>query len=237
MNALTLEMFVGAQHDFELSQFHILNGLQQVRKQFAQNKIYPTLAELIELYTSLNRVSQSGRNLRAELPKRIKRIDLKNNRIIYEPVDLHHADIEAIEQLIEWAMPFIRQAIEEGQTIFNFVDDNIKVEEVGILPTYVEEGYFLLPDLQGGLVHVIRYEVSIFSSSEQRYRNLKTTTIKTIPLASLGFSPGSVKMELITTHRELPNPATYYFATDLDFPFLETMLPIAKRKLLRKVSS
>ena len=44
-------------------------------------------------------------------------------------------------------------------------------------------------------------------------------------------------LELIEANRDLPNPATYLFETDLDFPFNETILPVAKRKFLRGLYS
>jgi hypothetical protein len=230
-------MFVGAHRDYESSRFHILSGLQKIRHDFSRNRIYPTLAELIDLYTTLRRIAASSGDISQELPKRIKGIDLESKRIIYEAIEPDGAHLRAIEEMIHWALPQIQRVIEEGGTIYNFVDSNMRVEEVGILPSYVEEGYLLVPELRRGLLHVIRYEVSIFTSAEQHYRNLKTTSIRTVPLSSLHFSPASIKMELMRSHPDLPNPATYYFETDLDFPFQETMLPIAKRKLLRRICS
>jgi hypothetical protein len=221
----------------ESSQFHILSGLQRIRKDFSQNKIYPPLSELIELYGTLRTISQRGADIRGELPKRIKGLDIKGQRIIYEPLELSNDDLRAVEDLIQWALPRIQQAIEEGQTIYNFVDESIRVEEVGLHPTYIKEGYLMLPELKRNLLHVIRYEVTIFTGADQQYRNLKTQTIETRPLSSLDFSPGRVKLDLIESHRELPNPATYFFSTELDFPFNETMLPVAKRKLLRQIYS
>lgn len=237
MNTLGLETFIGARRDFEASQFHILSGLQSIRKNFAQNKIYPPLSELIELYSTLKTITSRSEGIRQELPKRIKGLDLKEQRIIYESLELSNDDLQAIEELIQWSLPHIQKAIEEGQTIYNFVDENMKVEEVGILPSYIEEGYLLLPEVKGKQLHVIRYEISIFSGSDQQYRNLKTRTVETIPLSTIDFSPGKVKLDLIESYRELPNPATYFFSTDLDFPFNETMLPVAKRKLLRQIYS
>jgi hypothetical protein len=211
--------------------------LQKIRHDFAQNKIYPPLAELIELYHTLRTISNQTEGIRREMPRRIKGIDLESREIIYEWVELDKNEMRAIEELIQWALPQIHQTIDEGQTIYNFVDENIKVEEVGILPSYVEEGYLLLPELRRGMIHIIRYEVTIFSGPDQKYRNLKTTAIQTFPMSGLDFSPGRIKLDLMKMYRELPNPATYYFATDLDFPFNETMLPVAKRKLLRQISS
>jgi hypothetical protein len=46
-------------------------------------------------------------------------------------------------------------------------------------------------------------------------------------------SPQALKLSLMEERRELPNPATYFFDSDLDFPYEATMLPVAKRKLMR----
>jgi len=237
MRTLDLQMFLNAHKDFESSQFMIMNELKRIREEFVHNRIYPRLAELIELYTTLQTITRRSHDLRSHLPQHIKRIDLESKRIVYEPLDLDKADVQAVQNLIEWAVPLVHKAIEEGQTIFNFVDDHIRVEEVGILPSYVEEGYLLVPELKTGMLHVILYEVSIFTSEENKYRNLKTTTVKTLPFSAVGISPRAVKMDLVSEHRERPNPATYFFETDLDFPFAETILPVAKRKFLRRLYS
>ncbi|MDB5033679.1 MAG: hypothetical protein JWQ98_920 [Chlorobi bacterium] len=237
MNDLNLEMFIGAQRDSERSRYQILGELQKIRREFSHNRIYPPLTDLIELYSTLKKITEGSEGLKREMPKRITGIDLKNNRLVYEWFELGDDQIRAIEDLIHWSLPHIIAAIEEGQTIFNFVDNNLKLEEVGILPSYIEEGYLLLPEIRQDLVHVIRYEISIFAGADQQYRNLKTTSIRTFPLSALEFSPGNIKLEMIRSNRDLPNPATYFFATDLDFPFNETILPVAKRKLLRQIYS
>src|SRR3954463_4150657 len=114
MNALNLEMFIAARSDVESSQFHIMSGIQKIRKDFAQNKIYPPLTELIELYTTLKTITQRSSDIRQELPKRIKGIDLNDQRIIEEPLELSSDDLQAIEGMIQWALPHIQKAIEEG---------------------------------------------------------------------------------------------------------------------------
>jgi hypothetical protein len=46
----------------------------------------------------------------------------------------------------------------------------------------------------------------------------------------------SIKAELIRIKREFPHPAVYAIETDLEFPVDETLLPIAKRTLVRYIS-
>ncbi len=237
MSSLNIQMFLNTPRDYEAGRFRIMNGLKEIRTDFTHNRIYPRLAELIDLYTTLRTITRRSSDLRDHLPKRIARLDLESRKVVYEPLDFDHTDLQAVEELIHWALPHLQRTIEEGQTIFNFVDDHLRVEEVGLLPSYVEEGYLLVPELKNGTIHVIKYEVSIFTGDEQRYRNLKTTAVKAIPFTSVSASPNSIKLDLITEHRDLPNPATYFFETDLDFPFAETILPVAKRKLLRRLYS
>jgi hypothetical protein len=46
----------------------------------------------------------------------------------------------------------------------------------------------------------------------------------------------SLKSELIRNRSDLPNPAVYSIETDLSFPVEETLLPIAKRSLVKFIS-
>jgi hypothetical protein len=45
-----------------------------------------------------------------------------------------------------------------------------------------------------------------------------------------------IKSQLIARHPALPNPATFALETDLDIPFIETFVPLAKRLVLAHVN-
>lgn len=233
MSSWTLDLVTGAVHDYEGAQYRILSNLQAVRRAFAQNQIYPHLGELIHFYGTLQTITQKSEGLREALPTRLQRIDLEAQEVVYERPDLTQDQLQAVEELIHWSLPQLKSAIEEGKTIFEFVEENLHLEEVGLVPSYVHEGYLLVPDYGVGELHILQYSLSIFMRAEERYRSLTTTHLKSIPYRSVAVSPGSVKLSLVEERRELPNPATYYFATELDFPFESTMLPVAKRKLMR----
>lgn len=235
MSSLRLENFIEGYRDYELGQYRVLAGLQKVREEFTHHRLYPTLGELITLYQSLTTITKARDALRDALPKRIVGVDLTSQKVIYETVAISKEDLAAIEELIHWALPKVREAIEEGKTIYNFIEEQVQLEEVGLLPSYVDEGYLLVPDTKHGLIHVMRYEVSIFTGADQKYRNLKTQTIESYPLHQLGFSPYHIKQRLIAEQRDLPNPATYSFKSEMDFPYEQTLLPIAKRKLLGRI--
>lgn len=232
---LEIELFTQLQSDLEASQYKILAGLRNISEDFKKNKIYPHLSHLIDLHTTLSDILGSLQDLRSEFPKRIKKIDFVNKEIEHEVVFVAGSDLTKVEDLIEWALPLIEEKIEEGKAIYEFVDEEIKLEEVGIVPGYTEEGYFFVPDNEESKLLLYQYEVTVFESSDDDYRALKTAFLKALEQGMAQLSPNSIKLDLISEHKKLPNPATFAFNTDLYFPFRETIFPVTKRKLLQKL--
>ncbi|ARA92737.1 hypothetical protein AWN76_005855 [Rhodothermaceae bacterium RA] len=230
--ALHLDLFLQAGRDIEGAQYRVLSGLQRIQQAFSRNVIYPHLAELIELYGTLKTIAGRIGDLRGAVPKRITGVDLQAGEVTYE-ASASFDQMAYVEELIHWALPHIQKAIEEGRTIYEFVEEHLHMEEVGIVPSYVQEGYLILPDPDSGQTHILQYTLSVFTSAEARYRSLQTSHLKSLPHRGVYPSPGKLKLDLAREYPDLPNPATYFFSTDLDFPYEPTTLPVAKRKLMR----
>ena len=233
MKRLGLDLFISGEEDLELAQYRILGGLQQVRRAYAGNRVYPHLTDLMRLDQTLRGILRQSRDIDGAAPQRIKSVDWESKTLIYEkkPAPEDHALI--FEDLIEWALPLIEAAISEGETLCEFFDGHLNIEQVGIIPAYVDEGYLLVPDEATKMLHVIRYQVSIFTGADERYRSLKTTHVRAIPQGGVRVSPHEVKLQLVEENTDLPNPATFIFTPELEMPFDQTLLPIAKRRLLR----
>ncbi|MEX0994209.1 MAG: hypothetical protein WD599_01695 [Balneolaceae bacterium] len=232
---LSLELFTQVQSDFEARQYRILAGLQKYQNHFRSNRIYPYLSNLASLYHTLMEIKNKLVDLREEFPKKIKNIDLVNKKIEHEVVFVDGSDLEKVEELIEWTLPQMENVIRDGATIHEYVEEEISVEHVGIIPKYQDEGYFFVPDRTSKRLKLFQFEVSIFKSSDDQYRSLKTRLLKTMRIGLAEMSPNSIKLDLIQEQKQLPNPATYHFNTQLDFPFRETIFPVTKRKLLQTI--
>lgn len=230
MPALTLDLFAAAT-DPEAARYRILAGLQDARHAFARSRVYPHLADLIRIRRGLTAFLEGLERFRDARPGRVTGIDWEAGTLIYD-ADENEPPLLAAD-LALWALPILTEAVEEGKTLFEFVDDHAALEVVGLLPSYQAEGYLLVPDGDGGLV-ALRYAVSVLADEHSRYRSLRTSAVpvRLSPLAP----PRAWKEALIEADPDLPNPATYRLDTDLLFPVEETMLPIAKRKLLRLVT-
>jgi hypothetical protein len=236
MNGLTLDTFITSDTDREKNQYKVLGALRWYSNDLNKKKIYPALGELINLAGILEQILEQKSSLNFSFPKEIKEYDLKNKKLIFQSIEKSDPNVEILFELIEWALPKIKEVIDEGIVLYDFVDKSLKIEGVGLLPIYKDEGYFIIPDNLNQKFQVHRFEFSLFASETEKYRSLKTNLLEVINTV-IEKTPEAIKLDLIKNYNDLPNPATFFCGTELDFPFDETIFPIAKRKLMLSVAS
>lgn len=237
MTPLSLELFTGAVDDVERTQYQILAGLQKAQAAFDEQRVYPHLGRLVKLHRGLMTVLERTENFRTPETGRITGIDWDEESLTYEWPELEDTEMSIVEDLIRWALPQIRTAIEEGRAVYEHVEDNTELEMVGIVPSYLQEGYLMVPDREADVVHVLRYEFSTIHEEGEKHRALRTVHCKTVAQDGVDVHPSSIKLDLLEERRDLPNPATYFSNTDLDVPYQETLLPVVKRRLIRRLAS
>lgn len=237
MESLSLNLFTGAVEDVERTQYEVLAGLQKARSAFEEQRVYPHLGRLVKLHGALVTVLDRTEEFRTPETGRILGIDWDEKRVTYEWPELEGTEMVEVEELIRWALPHIRDAIEEGAAVYEQVEDNLELETVGIMPSYVQEGYLMVPNREDGMLHVLRYTLSIIEGEGEQHRALKTTHCKTVSQENVDVDPSSIKLQLVEERRDLPNPATYFSNIDLHVPYQETLLPVVKRRLVRRLAA
>jgi len=239
MENLTIDVFISSAEDAELSEYRVLAALKNYREQLHKNKLYPIFGELIELSNELNNLLNQRENYRGLLSKKIVGIDLESQSLIYEynTEEISDDKLSKIFDFIEWALPKIKEVIEEGTAIYDFVESNMDIKEIGILPLYKDEGYFFVPSHAEKATYIYKFLLSNIVTSNVPFKSLKTHLLEFIKEETTVIPPETIKLNLIKKYPELPNPATYNLETDIDFPFNETVLPIAKRKLMRYLAA
>jgi hypothetical protein len=237
MTPLSLEDFTGAADDIERTQYKVLAGLQKARSAFDAQRVYPYLGRLVKLHGALVSVLKQTEEFRNPSTGRIAGIDWNEKKVTYEWPELKGTEMAEVEDLIRWALPRIREAIEDGKDVYEQVEDNLELETVGIMPSYVQEGYLMVPHREDGVLHVLRYTLSIIEGEDERHRALRTTHCKTVSQESVDVDPSTIKLRLVEERRDLPNPATYFSSIDLHVPYQETLLPVVKRRLVRRLAA
>lgn len=175
---LSVDLFTQIQDDYEKRQYIILAELKNISKEFNKNRVYPYLSHLVDLRKVLYEILNQLNKLRSTFPKKLEKVDLVKKKLEYKEISVEGADMAAVEDLIGWALPLIEKTIKEGAAIHVFVENELYVETVGIIPNYKNEGYLFVPDNQKKRLNLFRFEQSVFRSSEDRYRAIKTRFLK-----------------------------------------------------------
>lgn len=237
MQRLSFAMFIDAQKDIEAAQLRILAALQEVHNHFRHNRIYPDLSDVIEIHDNAIEVFRRSKKLDESLPRTLSSVDLKNLSLVYSLNNTPDETLESIKELLNWSLPHLEKTLEEGKTIYDFVEEHCNVQPIGIIPSYLDEGYLLVPDVAKSLLAIFRYQVTVFTGASDKYRALRTSLVDVLSLSELQPDLRSIKLDLVKQYPDFPNPAVFYCETDLEFPFAETLFPVAKRKLMMNIAN
>ncbi|HKI79969.1 MAG TPA: hypothetical protein VKA26_15610 [Ignavibacteriaceae bacterium] len=233
MEPLNLDMFLTPPRDREISEYKILDYLKNCREEFNTNRLYPELADLRVLASRLETILEQKTYLKTSPSGKVKSTIIKGKYVSLESEEYNSENNsdECIE-LIEWTLDQFYSLIEEGLVIYDFVVQNLVLEPVGKIPRYKDEGYLLVPDNINSLLTINQYECSMGYAACKPIRSVKTMVLKSIPLEAHNRPPKEVKKELIKDKIILPGFSVFSCQTDLDFDFTQTILPIARKKLV-----
>ena len=141
-----------------------------------------------------------------------------------------------IESIISYAIYKMDPAIQTGKEIYDFVESRLHIDPIGLVPLMPYNGYFSLRNGNDRTNWIYEYQLTIFESKEDRFRGINIQFVDTYE-HSIANTPEAIKLDLINKHKHLPNPALYYVVSDITFPLEQTLLPVAKRTLVKYISN
>jgi hypothetical protein len=235
MKSLSETWFAEGYIDFELKKYTLLAYLQEVNGYFNENKLYPQLADVIFHYNNIAAFRENKKFLQEHFPKKLNGIQLQKLQMLYEQMIGDDELMQELEDIINYSAGKIKSTINNGTEIYEFVEEKISIAPVGIIPLDMQEGYFFLSEGKNKSTRVYHYRLSIFERHDEKFRSIKTFFIDKWQ-RSISTTYEHIKSELIRKRSELPNPAVYSIETGLSFPIDETLLPIAKRSLVKYIS-
>ena len=234
MNNLSETWFAEGYIDFELKKYTLLAYLQQVNRYFNENKLYPQLADVIFHYNNLVAFRENKKFLQEHFPKKLSGIQMEKLQFLYEQMVEDDELMKELEDIINYSTSTIKTTINNGTEIYEFIEDKLVISPVGLVPLDINEGYFFLSSGRKN-TRVYYYRLSFFEKHDEKYRSIRTSYIDN-QRRSMSNTYETIKADLIRHRNELPNPAVYAVEIDLNFPYNETLLPIAKRSLVKYIS-
>jgi hypothetical protein len=235
MKTLSQTWFAEGYLDFELKKYTLLAYLQEINKYFDEHKLYPQLADLIFHYNNLLAFKYNKEYLQQQFPKKITQVDMRKLELLYQLIIDDDEMMKELEEIMQFSIKTMNSTIQDGTEIYEFVEEKLNIFPIGIIPLEIMEGYFFLSDGKARETRVYHYRLSIFEKHDEKYRSIKTGFIAGWE-RNLVNTYENIKSELIRNRTQLPNPAVYGIETELNYPLEETLLPIAKRCLVKYIS-
>jgi hypothetical protein len=234
MKTLHQDWIIENHIDLEYKKYVLLAYLNDVKDNFSEQRLYPFLSDLITHYNNLVALKKSQENIYNRFPERMTGVDIERLYLEYEKVLSDDKLMEEIVSIIDFSIPLFENYLGKGKKIYEEIDSQLYITPVGITPLKTDEGYLLLCSGKKRTTQVYGYQITIFDRPDARYRGIRTQYIDTYE-KSLSNTFENIKSHLIIRYSELPNPATYCVETSLSVPEEATLLPMAKRTLIRYV--
>ncbi|MBL7681923.1 MAG: hypothetical protein JNK00_01080 [Flavipsychrobacter sp.] len=220
--------------DFELQKYKLLAYLQEVNQCFNQHKLYPQLADVVFHYNNLASFKEHKKLIQDSFPKQLNNVNLQKLELVYEEMLQDSAIMQELENIVQYALTQMKPTLDNGAELYEQVEKHLRIEPVGIMPLYKNEGYILIRYGNYSETHAYNYTITLFEHQNDKYRGIRLSYVDTWQ-NSIANTYENIKRDIIKAIRTLPNPAVFSIEHPLPVPLDETLLPIAKRALVRQI--
>src|SRR5476651_1889807 len=235
MKELSKNWFIEGSIDFEYKKYILLDYLQEINRHFDTSRLYPNLTDLVFHFNNLSYFKKNKSTLQQAFPQRLTQADIEAVKLTYQKIVDDDSLMKEIELIITYALYKMEPAIQTGKEIYDFVESRLNIDPVGIVPLMPYHGYFSLRNGKEKTHWIYEYQITIFENKDDRYRGINVTFIDTYE-HSIVNTPEAIKLNLLKRDKFMTNPAVYYVHSDITFPLEQTLLPVAKRSLVKYIS-
>jgi len=222
--------------DFEYKKYVLLAYLQSVRESFNKVELYPYLADIIFHYRNLIGLRDHQATIVENFPKELSMEKLEKLELSYRKMIEDDAIMQEIGAIMDFAIPRLKGHLDDGSSIYDFVESKCELTSIGVLPLYTREGYIFITQPPEVETNIYRFQVTVFHSSTEPMRGLQTEFVCTTSY-NLTNTYENIKLGLTRQYTDLPNPAAFLVLSRMKLPYAQTMVPIAKRLLVKYLAS
>jgi len=231
MKSLSKDWITEGLIDVEYKTYLLLAYLSEVKNEFNAQKIYPGFSDLYKHYQSIISVKTGREQMKNAFPKALKSADLESMKLEYTEKIPENDFFQVMDEIIEYSIPAMKSHLEDGKELVELVAKNLNISEVGLSSIYTDEGYFFLcapPKMEAS---IYQYSMTKVHLPDGNYRALHVSHLSDIRLGYTNTFE-SVKSDLIRKSKSDKFLATYLIESEVYVPWEESLLPVAKRRLL-----
>lgn len=221
--------------DAEFKLYTLLAYLQRVEGRFNEDKLYPYIGDLRSHLADVLELRERKNALVSRLNGDLIGFDPRSGAPVY--TTLPEPELMAvIDEVVDFAIPGLERMKIMGEEKLGSFTEKVHLITVGIQPLYATEGWLLLRT--GSLARAYTYTVPLVQKAlPHEAHTLMRTNYVTSYTMGIGFDYHHAKADLAKRFDQLPNPATFAVETDVPLPYMETLLPLAKRSVYGRLNS
>jgi hypothetical protein len=237
MTTLDLKKLTSCGSDWESNQYKILIKVKEWLSDFHKNKLFPAIEESVQFNLSLEDILRENIECKLWFDNEIRTRKINERIMVYEKAHQIGNQLDKLLNFIDWSLKLNKPVLEEGRIIKNFVEDNLLINRISTVEkNYHGKGYFTLPDNKNELLNIYLYEIIWDWSQENLYQRIVSAKVRSIHQKMIKSTVEDLMRDFIAHSQVLHEPVIFVFETDLDFPYKETIFPIAEEKLLKHLS-
>jgi hypothetical protein len=221
--------------DFEYKKYIVLAYLNKVKAAFHKTELYPFLADLVFHYRNLVTFKENKALINDAFPVELSPESIRNLELTWNKIIEDDAIMKELESIISFALPEFKSSLDEGAQIYEYVESNCEISPIGLASLYAHEGYLFLSQPPEKETNVYRYQLTFFEGSNESMRGIHMKFLKTTE-RTLANTYEHIKLQLIREFTSLPNPSVYLVHSKMKFPYVQTLVPVAKRLLIKQLS-
>jgi hypothetical protein len=233
MNELDKNWLTNGLIDFEYKKYVFLSYLTYVQMQFSDKKLYPVLPQIRGHHRQLSAYKEGKSRMAKQFPRNILGLDMRNHTIVVENVIKDPDMLGEVDEIVDYSLSRLDEQVAIGVELLEYIMDQICIEPIGISPINKNEGYLFFLYHSSREVSIYKYELSpvrgLTDDEQMRTFHISNRRI------SIANSPEQIKRDLLRNNKDLPNPATYSISSKVEMPYLETLLPVAKKMLVDRL--
>jgi len=222
--------------DFEYKKYVLLAYLQEVKANFEAKKLYPVMSDLIFHYQNLMILKENKQWIKNAFPERLTQPDFEKLQMVYEKIVEDDEMMDEIESIISFSIPELQLRLADGKDLYETFESKMQISPIGLSPLCPDEGYLFVSEADSRMTRIYEYQITIFQNVQEKYRGVHTRFLEA-QRRGLANTYENMKVDLIKRFKKLPNPGAYLVESKIEMPVDESLLPIAKRLLVKYVST
>lgn len=234
MKKLSETWFAEPVFDYEYKTYEVMAYAKSMEDRFSQRKFFPYLDDVKRTLHNLDAYRTAKAQMTDGLKTDLLELDLRRLQMIRAALPDNSGIMATLDEIVNFAAQMLGGLYKEGTEILDQLSREVEITPLGIHGGALNPGFLFFRKPRSVRIYTYYFRLVRRPWSKESYKDVCTryhSEIAAGPFDNLN----AVKWDLMGREKGLGSkaPNAYLVHTDIQLPQYETLLPIAKRYLIK----